>query len=124
MSAPRAVPDVPMSETELLRLVLDLAELLGWTRAHFRPALTKHGWRTPVQADGAGFPDLVLVRERVLFVELKATRGRLSQEQAHWINALRRAGADVFVWRPDDWDAIVVELQRRNPSIRTGAHDQ
>lgn len=36
--------------------VIELARILGWRVAHFRPALTKHGWRTPVQADGAGFP--------------------------------------------------------------------
>jgi hypothetical protein len=70
--------------------VIDLAQLLGWRVAHFRAAQTDRGWRTPVQADGAGYPDLVLVRgSELLFVELKAQRGRLSGEQRAWLDALR-----------------------------------
>ena len=47
-----------MSERELQDAVIQLARLLGWRVAHFRPAMTTRGWRTPVSADGAGFPDL------------------------------------------------------------------
>ena len=82
-----------MSEQELLEAVIELAHLYRWRVAHFRPARTEHGWRTPVAADGAGFPDLVLVRDRVLFVELKSARGRLSVEQQDWLSALGHAGA-------------------------------
>jgi hypothetical protein len=47
----------------------------GWRAAHFRPARTAKGWRTPVAADGAGFPDLVLVRRtRIVAAELKSGR--------------------------------------------------
>jgi hypothetical protein len=54
----------------------------------------------------AGFPDLVLVRDRVLFIELKSEAGRLSQAQAEWLAALGRAGAEVRVFRPSDWDLV------------------
>lgn len=93
--------------------VLALAKLCGWRVAHFRPAMTQSGrWVTPVQADGKGFPDLVLVRGGVLLVvELKAERGRLSDEQAAWLTAFRGVpGVRVEVWRPADWDAVVAAL--------------
>lgn len=96
-----------MSENDLLKCVLDLAKILGWRTAHFRPARTNHGgWRTAVAGDGAGFPDLVLVRgSRCLFVELKSEKGKLSAEQETWINFLTAANqrGRVFIWRPSDW---------------------
>ena len=101
-----------MTEADFQRQVIDLARLLGWTVAHFRPARTEQGWRTPVAADGAGFPDLVLVRDRVLFVELKSARGRTSPDQDAWIEALTEAGAEVYLWRPDDFDDLHAVLRR------------
>lgn len=94
-----------MTEAELQTGVIDCARLFGWRVAHFRPALTKHGWRTPVQADGAGFPDLVLTRPpRLLFVELKAGRGKVTDQQEAWLAALGDVpSVEVHVWRPDDW---------------------
>ena len=93
-----------MTEAELQQAVIDLAHLLGWRVAHFRPARTSDGWRTPVAADGKGFPDLVLVRDRtILFVELKSQRGRLTDEQKHWGRVLLNTDARYEVWRPDDW---------------------
>lgn len=65
------VLDDACTEGEWADTFLGAARINGWTCAHFRPARTEHGWRTAVQADGAGFPDWVLVRERVIFVELK-----------------------------------------------------
>lgn len=101
----------PQRERDFQTQVIDLARICGWRVAHFRPAMTKHGWRTPVAADGKGFPDLVLVRrDRVLWRELKSDSGRLSTDQALWITALQDAGEDVAVWRPDDFDEIVEAL--------------
>lgn len=65
---------------------------------------------TAVQGDGAGFPDLVLVRERVVWVELKSDIGVLSDEQEIWIAMLHRAGQEVYVWKPCDWDTILEVL--------------
>ena len=72
-------------------------------------------WLTPVQADGKGFPDLVLVRgKRLIFAEVKAERGRGSPEQDAWFTALRSAGRGegqyVYIWRPSNWDEIVEVL--------------
>jgi VRR-NUC domain len=90
--------------------VIQVAHLYGWHIAHFRPARTADGsWRTPLQADGAGFPDLVLVRPpRVIFAELKTEDGKLDPLQQLWIDKLRRTLVEVFVWRPHQLD---VEIQ-------------
>jgi hypothetical protein len=105
-----------MTEQQLLDNVIELGHLFGWRIAHFRPALTKHGWRTPVSADGQGFPDLVLVRDRVLFVELKAARGRMSPEQLDWAAALVNGSAEYHTWRPIDWlDGTIEAVLRSRP---------
>jgi hypothetical protein len=110
----RPAPARPLRETEegWQEVVIDLARLMGWRVAHFRPARTAQGWRTPVAADGAGFPDLVLVRERVIFVELKAQDGKVSPDQLVWLGALEIAGAEVHVWRPSDWEEVQRALSR------------
>lgn len=100
-----------MTEADWQRQVIDLAHLCGWRVAHFRPARTAHGWATPVTADGAGFPDLVLIRDRVIFAELKSDRGRLSDVQRRWIAGLTDAGAEVHVWRPADFDTVHQHLK-------------
>lgn len=100
---------VTMSEADLLDNTVELAHLFGWKCAHFRPAMTKHGWRTPVAADGKGWPDLVLCRDRVLFVELKSDIGKRTPEQEQWGDTLYHAGADYFVWRPADWTSGRIE---------------
>ena len=59
------------------------------------------------QASKAGFPDLLLIRERVVWVELKAKstttnkRGKLSPEQEMWRDMLRAAGQEWFCWYND-----------------------
>lgn len=130
-------PAKRMSEDELQDAVIQTATLLGWRVAHFRPALTKKGWRTPVEGHGAGFPDLVLVRvrsgrdARLILAELKSQQGALSDEQNEWYGRLamvadavaaladdagaddRRPPLEVVVWRPKDWlDGAVHEALR------------
>ena len=57
-----------------------------------------------------GYPDLVLVRDRVLFREVKTDKGRLTEHQEAWGNALIEAGADYDVWRPSMIKSIYKEL--------------
>ncbi len=106
------------TEEEFLRQVIELARVFGWRTAHFRPAMTASGrWVTAVQGNGKGFPDLVLVRgDRILFVELKTDVGRLTNEQADWLSALKAAGAAVYLWRPADWEQIVATLKGEDKS--------
>jgi hypothetical protein len=95
---------LPLPERDFQRQVIQLARLYGWPVAHFRPACNgRGGWLTPVAADGAGFPDLVLVHPRrrlIAFAELKSDDGRVRPEQEEWLTALRAAGVSAFLWRP------------------------
>jgi len=100
-----------MTEAEFLAQVLDLARLLGWRTLHLRPARTARGWRTAVAGEGKGFFDLILVRERVVFVELKSEKGRLTIEQQGWLEAMKKAGQEVYIWRPSTWSEIVNVLK-------------
>jgi VRR-NUC domain-containing protein len=110
------------NERELQTAVIECAQLLGYHVAHFRPARVMRGGReiyeTPVDADGKGFPDLVLVHPGGghLVRELKSAVGRVSPEQAVWLELFKRAGVDTGVWRPADWlsGAIEVELRHTN----------
>lgn len=104
-----------MTEKEFQKQVIELAQLFGWRVAHFRAARVIRGgtesWRTPVEADGAGFPDLVLAKGgRVLFVELKTDSGLsgLSDAQRDWLAAL---GPQAVVWRPADWETIEATIR-------------
>ncbi len=106
-----------MSEKALLGCVIDTARIFGWRVAHFRSVPVKRGprvvWETPVQGDGAGFPDLVLVRESVLWIELKVGANTLSSAQVEWIRALDRAGAEHYVWTEHDWYEGAIEARLR-----------
>lgn len=93
-----------MTEDRLKANVIDACQKLGFRVAHFRPALTSKGYRTAVEGDGAGFPDLVISGHGlVMFVELKSDKGKLSVEQIDWRNSLLANGAEWDLWRPSDW---------------------
>lgn len=112
VDAYRALVRSRWSEAEFTRMVLDLAHLYGWRSAHFLPAMNRRGqWRTAVQGDGRGFPDLVLVRERVLWVELKVGRNQPTPDQRAWLTALQAAGQEVYLWRPESWTEIELVLK-------------
>ncbi len=103
-----------LTEEQFLNQIIQLAHICGWACAHFRPAMTTHGWRTPVSADGRGFVDLVLVKEGcpVIFAECKRAKGKLTPEQEQWQELLKSVpGIKCFVWRPDDLEAIAETLR-------------
>lgn len=52
-----------------------------------------------------GFPDLVIIGNRVLWRELKDWRptSRPTREQTQVLTGLRNAGQDAAIWRPADW---------------------
>lgn len=103
-----------MTEAQLQSAVIELARVLGYRVAHFRPGLTSKGWRTPVEADGKGFPDLVLCRPyRLIFAELKGDGGTIAIEQLTWVHVLESAGAEVYFWRPVAWlDGAIEQILR------------
>ena len=73
--------------------------------------LRNHGWH--VQSNSwvgvgnqymKGFPDLVCVRQKVLFIELKTATGKLKPAQQDWANWIVEAGGDWLLLRPQQWE--------------------
>lgn len=89
-------------EKQFLAAVIAVAKRLGWRAYHTHDS----------RKSAAGFPDLTLWRERLLFAELKTDAGQLSAAQLNVIEGLREAGAEVYVWRPSDWAEVLLVLAR------------
>lgn len=107
----RALWAKTISEDAFQAQVIEMARALGWMVAHFRTARIqrKDGsvhYATPVEADGAGFPDCVFAGRRVMYAELKAARGKVRLDQLVWLEALQRAGQEAFLWFPADMEEI------------------
>jgi hypothetical protein len=94
-----------MNEKTFMAQVMQLARVLGWRCYHTHDS----------RRSAAGFPDLVLVRERVIYAELKSDKGTLKHEQEEWLDALRTAGQEAWLWRPADWEDVVQVLTRKQP---------
>ena len=91
-----------MTEKQFQNKILKLAKQFGWAVYHTYDS----------RRSAPGFPDLVLVKDRLLFRELKTDTGRISPAQNLWGNAFLKANADYKVWRPKDMDAITEELSK------------
>lgn len=100
-----------MSEAQLAEAIYGLAHAYGWLFVHFRPARTAKGYRTSFTGD-EGFPDVVLVKPpRVLFLELKAERGRIRPMQQVWGAALEQCPGVIYrVCRPNGLDELAEML--------------
>jgi hypothetical protein len=93
----------PVTETELLTAITSgtkkqpgLCKVLGVM--YFHP----YDSRRSVP----GFPDLLLVgTDGFAFRELKSDNGAMRPEQRQWRDALRAAGADWGLWRPEDLES-------------------
>ena len=91
-----------INERDFTKTVIEAAQLKGWWVYHV--AFSKGNLRG---GSSIGFPDLVLVhpvKGKTLFRELKVGKGKLTESQEMWGQALVSAGQDWLVWRPeDDW---------------------
>lgn len=96
---------------------LDEAAILAMSEKKFAERvcafLRSHGWH--VQRNGwvgvgnqymKGFPDLVCVREFVMFVELKTSTGKIREPQLDWGRWIQEAGGRWELWRPADLEYI------------------
>lgn len=86
----------PMAETEWQQVVVDYATLHGWWAWHDQDP----------RRNRAGLPDLLLIRERVIWAELKSERGKLRPAQRELVDRFAAAGVTVHVWRPSDWPEV------------------
>jgi hypothetical protein len=94
-----------LSERDFQAQVIDLATMYGW--------LVYHTYDS--RRCAAGYPDVAMVHpvwHEYLLVELKTDTGRLRPAQRTWIEALRSAGIECYIWRPGDWNSIVERLTR------------
>ncbi len=87
-----------LSEAEFQQMIIDRAKLLGWLVYHTHES----------RRSAPGFPDLVMSRRgRVLFVEVKSQKGKVSEAQQCWLDSLSRCHAlEVHVWRPAQFPTI------------------
>ncbi len=102
-----------MNENDFLKAVSETARLFHWKIAHFGNTVKivrkGSGYEAIPDVGAAGFPDLVLCRERVLFAELKV-RGKPTPAQQEWLDALTLARVEAYFWTPNDWDEIETVL--------------
>lgn len=103
---------IRQNEREFQAQVIELATYLGWWCFH-----PYYSARSP-----EGYPDLTMFRERVIFVELKARDGRgrmgkLSPFQTEMAHRAFKAGAEYYLWTPDDFDAIKETLSRGSKTV-------
>ena len=101
LTDPRALIDRTYTEAEWQSQVEELLDSLGWH--HFHSGDSRRDSRS-------GYPDLTCWRERVIFVELKLERRYCTKAQATTLLQLDEAGAEVYVWRPSDWETAKAVL--------------
>lgn len=100
-AAARVALDRAISETQLQRDILEMADRFGWMAYHHYDSRRQ-------DKRGNGFPDLVLVRAPVVvFAELKDMRRDPTPEQVAWLEELGRCQTVVAqLWRPNNLNDI------------------
>ena len=126
-----------ISEADFSSSVEELLDMFGWLWEHPRPARIKiagtETYRTAISGH-KGRPDYLAVRRgRLLFIELKAEKGKLSPEQEQWFEDLRECQRtitlepiekgkalrgnfpmitipEIYLWKPSQWDELVALL--------------
>jgi len=106
----KALPDLTEAELEqtLFQLPNGLAPMLGW-------ALRYHTYRS--KRSPSGFPDWMLARERIIYVELKSEHGKPTADQQRWLTGITAAGGEAYLWKPTDLDEAVCILQMRHDPL-------
>lgn len=90
-----------ISEKELQSTVLDIMRWQGWLCYHTFDS----------RRSGPGFPDLVAIKgSRLLFVEFKAEKGKIREEQIEWLDRLVQAHDDVYLVRPSTMDGFLKDV--------------
>lgn len=69
-----------------------------------------------------GYPDWTLVRDRVVFLELKREKTNVTPAQAEWLRRLAAADAEVYVARPRNFDALAHVLMHRGRLPRSNPY--
>lgn len=95
-----------LTETQYQQRITDTCDRLRLRWYH-----THDSRRSP-----SGFPDLVIVGARTIFVELKSDTGRVTKAQGEWLRDLAASGQETYVWRPKDWIEALATLRSLWPA--------
>lgn len=120
--------DRSVSERQLAETVEEAFELYGWLWCHytFGPNRSGNGFRTHLRGH-AGAPDYIACKNgRLMFVELKSQKGRLSQPQKLWRAELAKSCCEYYLVRPSGLDEFIEAIkyphqQKRNLSERSNS---
>lgn len=96
MARPRALEPL---EAQAQETIVAVAQLRGWERIYHT-----HNSRN----SAGGFPDLVLVKRRIVFAELKQQGKKPRPDQVGWLDDIAAAGGEAYLWTIDD----LAEIQR------------
>ena len=119
MTTARAILDAAMTEAQLQRTVIEMAQRCGWLTFHLPDAALaelakRRRWQ---EMPDAGFVDTVLVHPDhpdwpVVMAELKTEGGLVRPAQRAWLDAVDGRVVRGVVWRPRDLDEIERVLRR------------
>jgi len=102
-------PYFPRRETDLQRAIVQALSYAGWLVMHIPNQSTRGRQRWAGLLPGA--PDLVAVkRGRVLFLEVKTAKGKVSEKQSEVHDLLRLHGMEVRVVRGIDDIMDLIQL--------------
>lgn len=110
-------PLYAITEAQYQRTVTSLATATGWKWWHVSDARRSAGGRTTGDRAVAGLTDLIMAHPTrgYVFAELKRQDGKVRDSQREAFEAMAPAAlasrnVRVHVWRPSDYDDIVVPL--------------
>ena len=107
--------DKDLDEKELTLLLIGtktnpgIARITGWKAYHtLRSKGSEPGW-----------PDWHLVRERIILIETKTEKGKVSDAQKQWVRALLTAGAETYIVRPKHLQLAsrILNLRKGHPEL-------
>lgn len=105
-----ACPAAPfITEEQLMASIIAIAKALKYRVYHTFDS----------RRSTAGYPDICCVRNgpepgdtRLIYIETKSSRGRVTPEQREWLHALSQVqGVEVYVFRPEDLDDVFKILE-------------
>ena len=99
-----------MSELDLERMVIELAERYGWWVYSVR----RSDKARPNGRTHQGYPDLTMVHNGLIsFAELKTRAGKPTDAQQAWLDKLRTTFSKVYLWTPMQWLDGTIERELR-----------
>lgn len=106
---------VALSEKELQSTVIEIMRWQAWRVYHTYDS----------RRSEPGFPDVVAVKgPRLLFVEFKTEKGKVTIDQKDWLDQLVNAHDDVYLVRPSTMDAFLEDVKVSGSNLETHWRNQ